>query len=60
MVETLPFNAGGVDSIPGQGGRILHALQPRNHSITNSVKTFKMVHIKKKKKEKKNFLKKKC
>ena len=25
VVKTLPFNAGGVGSIPGQGAKILHA-----------------------------------
>ena len=46
-------------SIPGPGAEILHALKPRNQSIkkkkkfvTNSVKTLKMVHIKKNLKKK--------
>ena len=45
---------GGVSSIPGQGTKILHALWPKNQNIrnrsnivTHSIKTFKMVHIKK-------------
>ena len=59
MVETSPSNAGGAGSIPGQGARIPHALWPKNQNIkqssivTNSVKTLKMVHIKKKKNQKK-------
>ena len=27
MVETSPFNAGSVGSIPGQGAKISHAMQ---------------------------------
>ena len=48
MVKTLPSNAGGAVSIPGQGAMIPHASWPmsnRNSIVTNSVKTFKMVHI---------------
>lgn len=48
-----------VGSIPGQELRILHALWPKNQNInhrsnsaTNSVKTLKLVHVKKKKKKK--------
>ena len=58
VVKTLPSNPGGASSIPGQGVRIPHALQPkqnkaknRGNIIMNSIKTLKMVHIKKKKKE---------
>ena len=51
MVKTSSDNAGGVGSIPGQGTKIPHALQPktpnlnRSNIVTNSIKTFKMVHI---------------
>ena len=54
MVEISPSNAGGVGSIPGQGARIPHASWPKNEGIkqkqyiTNSIKTLKMPHIKKK------------
>ena len=56
----LPMQGAG--SIPGQGTGILCALGPkaktwnRGSVVTSSVKTLKMVHIKKKKK--KTFLKK--
>ena len=33
MVKTSPSNTGGVGSIPGQGGKISHALQSKNQSI---------------------------
>ena len=33
-VKTLPSNAGGAGSIPGQGAMIPHASQPRNQNIT--------------------------
>ena len=33
MVKTLPSNAGGVGSIPGQGAKIPHALPPKNQNI---------------------------
>ena len=42
-------------SVPGQGAKITHALPSKNQNIkekqylTNSMKTLKMVHIKKKK-----------
>ena len=45
--------AGGAGLIPGQGDRVPRALQPKNQSkeqeqyLTNSVRTLKMVHIKK-------------
>ena len=59
MVKTLPSNAGGVGSIPGQGAKISHASRPENQNINNrsdiirsSMKILtKGVHIKKKKKE---------
>ena len=30
VVKTLPFNAGGVGLIPGQGGKIPHVTGPKN------------------------------
>ena len=33
MVKTSPSNAGGRGSIPGQGAKIPHALQPKNQNI---------------------------
>ena len=33
MVETLPSNAGGMGSIPGQGAKIPHASQPKKQNI---------------------------
>ena len=55
MVKTSPSNAGAVDVIPGQGTKIPHASMPKKQNInnrsnilTNSRKTLKMVHIKKK------------
>ena len=53
MVKTSPSNAKGAGSIPGQRAKIpLPRNQNinRNNIITNSIKTLKMVHIKKKKK----------
>ena len=32
MVKTLPSNAGGSGSIPGQGAKIPHALWPKNQN----------------------------
>ena len=57
MVKTSPSNAGGAGSIPGRGGKILHASWPKNQNmkqkqyLTNSIKTLKMVHVKKTKKK---------
>ena len=55
VVKILPSNAGGAGLIPGQGAKIPHALWPKNQNIKNrsnivrnSIKTLKMVHIKKK------------
>ena len=50
MAKTQPCKAGGGGSIPGQGTKIQHASWPkdRNNIVTNSIKTFKMVQIKKK------------
>ena len=36
MVKTSPPNAGGASSIPGQGAKSQHALQPKNQSMRNS------------------------
>ena len=33
VVKTLPSNAGGVDSVPGQGVNIPHASGPKNENI---------------------------
>ena len=53
MAKTSPSNVGCVDSTPGQGAKMPHALQPknqnRNNIVTNSIKTLRIVHIKKKK-----------
>ena len=52
-VKTLISNTGSVDSIPGQGAQILHALGPKTQNIKQKQycnkfnKDFKMVHIKK-------------
>lgn len=53
----LPSNAGGVGWIPHQGAKTLHAslhcplkrknINKRSNILTNSVKTFKMVHMQK-------------
>ena len=42
VVKTLPSNAGGAGSIPGQGEKIPHASWPQNvkqkqHIVTNSI-----------------------
>ena len=47
MVKTLPSNAGGVGSIPGQGAKIAHAskhqnIKNRSNNITNSIKDKKI------------------
>ena len=49
VVKTLSSNAGGEGSIPGRGAKIPRASPPKNRSniVTNSIKTLKMVHIKK-------------
>ena len=55
VLKTWPSGAGGVDSIPGWRARIPHVLGPkqtnkqtnRSSIVTNSLKTLKMVHIKK-------------
>ena len=54
MVKTSPYNAG---SVPGQRVKIPHTSLPKintktlngNYIVTNSIKTLKIVHIRKKK-----------
>ena len=52
-VKTSPSNAGAAGLIPGQEAKILHALcqktktQNRSNIVTNSIRTFKMILIKK-------------
>ena len=66
MVKTSPSNTGDAGSISGWGIKIPHSSWPKNQSInrsnivSDSIKTFKMVHIKKKKllKRKKKLKKK--
>ena len=57
MRETSPSNAGGMGSIPGQGTNCSTCLEAKktktcngSNVVTNSIKNFKMVHVKKKKK----------
>ena len=51
----LPSSAGGAGLIPGQGAKISPAFWPQNpkkytsNVVTNSIKTIKMAHFKKKK-----------
>ena len=59
MVKISRSSAGGAGLIPGQGTKIPHAswskYQNRNNrsnTVTNSLKTFKLVHVKKKKNKK--------
>ena len=52
MVKTLLSNAGTEGSTPGQRAKPPHELQPKNQNVkgnilTNSIKTLKIVHIKK-------------
>ena len=54
VVRTSPCNVGGAGLIPGQGAMTPQASQPKIQSINNrsnivinSIKTLKMVHIKK-------------
>ena len=56
MVKTSPSNVGDVGLIPGQEAEISHASSQNNQNVetvknivTNSLKSLKMVHIKKKK-----------
>ena len=53
VVNPLPFNAGGVGSIPGWGARIPHASWPKNQNlnngsniVVNSKRLKKMAHSK--------------
>ena len=54
VVKTSLSSARGTDSISGQGAKIPHALGPKktknktSNIVTNSIKTLKMVHIKRK------------
>ena len=54
VVKISPSNARGTGSIPGWGAKIPHVSWPKNQNVkqkqivTNSVKTLKMVRIKKK------------
>ena len=56
MIKTLPSNAQNAGLIPGQGAKIPHASRPtnkiqnRSNTLTNSIKTLNLVHIKKSKK----------
>ena len=63
MAKTLPFSVGG--SIPGREAKIPHTSvsktktlkKKRSNIVTDSIKTLKMVHIKKKKSlEKENVM----
>ena len=61
VVKTSPSNVRGGGSIPGQGAKIPHALWPKTQNIKKQKqycnkfnKPLKMVHIKKKKKQKKD------
>ena len=55
MVKTSLSNARGVGSIPSQGVKLsLAENQNRYNTVTNSIKTFKMVHIFKNLKKKKS------
>ena len=69
MVKSLPPKPGGVSSIPARGPKIPYAewlektnqtkaYKNRSNNVTNSIKNFKMVHIKKilKKKKKRRAL----
>ena len=54
MVKAPPSNAEGADSFPGKGAKIPCASWPKNqviynrsNSVASSIKTFKMVHMKK-------------
>ena len=51
MVQGSPSNAGGRGSIPGLGAEIPHALGPKTQNMkqamSNSMKSLRMVHIKK-------------
>ena len=49
VVKTWPSSAGGVGFIPGRGAKIPQAKNPKqktSNSVTHSIKTLRMVHIK--------------
>ena len=56
-VKTMPSKAEGLGLIPGWGAGAPHASQPKHknikqkHIAVNSIKTLKMVYVKKKKKK---------
>ena len=53
VVKTSPSNAGGAGSVSGQEAKTPHASWPennRNNTVTHSIRTLEMVHIKRKKK----------
>ena len=59
VIKTSPSIAGGAGLIPGQGAKTTQASWPKkpnhknkNNTVTNSIKTLKMVHIKRKKSSK--------
>ena len=49
MVRILPSSAGGTDSIRELISYMPQGQKTKSNTVTNSIKTFKMVHIKKKK-----------
>ena len=56
VVKTLPSGAEGAGLIPGRGVKIPHVSRPkhpkhRSTMVINSIKTLKIVHVKKKKKQ---------
>ena len=59
VVKTLPSNVGDARQMPRRGAKIPHVLGPKNQNtnksniVTNSIKTSKMVHMKKKSLKKK-------
>ena len=59
VVKTSPSSAAAADSIPDWGAKISRVSQPkknRSDIVTSSIKTLKMVHIKKKNLKKKCYL----
>ena len=51
VIKTLPSNPRDAGLLPGQGVKSLHASwqkkKKKSYIVTNSIKIFKMVHIKK-------------
>ena len=51
VINTSPINARGAGSIYGWGAKLLYASQPKQKTekniVTNSIRTLKMVHVKK-------------